>query len=461
MTSKIIACVAVLSIWFGFSDVKAGDLNSQVIDAVNGMLADPGRKDTKYGGGWYGQELSYGSQIVHPERSPLRMCNAAVAEVIIEAVAIYLRQHPEVNIQTIATAEDWEKRGWHQLKPHLGLMDYPPEDAISDEIKAKLPNGKVPSQEIRDAFHNFATHGSMGKAFVRLGLGRTITFGKLKPGDAVTFDREKVSRNGNKSHPGHSAVFLAYLDENQNETLTYNDADPTKIKGFKYYSSQQSQKEGLGLRWAYFQGFCPKRNGDVAPTDANEVYCPDPLRSRVGIKGDYARDCCVQRPSADSPMGGRIEEPSNWTYTTAKQNLAAENKTLKERLRAYLKDYLSKQEQRIATVRGRLDAYSSHYSSLVDSIPTATNSFASRAHTIVPSDLVDQSVVSGLSDLQVLALDPLMPGRLKRTLDTKPEAREAAEEEVIAAKIRAQLKTLDSVEDQPQENQRFDGKTTD
>src|SRR5262249_1385277 len=110
--------------------------------------------------------------------------------------------------------------------------------------------------------------------------GLELSFDKLEAGDFITMNRTGGS--------GHTAVFLAYLDNAYLEHASYSDT----VVGFKYFSAQGkgSSDAGFAYRWAFFSPNCP--------------------RAPAGRK----RDCGIIRSASQTMLNtGCMLHPSVWS----------------------------------------------------------------------------------------------------------------------------------------------------
>lgn len=196
------------------------DFNTYITKAVSEIYQN------RKGGGYdinraFTQDLDYGTEKV--KMSPATsgsapyptMCVAAVAEVIIYALNLYNKDHPE--------------------------------DRSFERLKVKTCNsGNIKS--VRANLFMYQGTGSFGTAgtLQKFGIGKQIPFPELRPGDFINLNRAKS---------GHAVVFLKYLDSSSNETLQWSPG----VIGFKYFSAQGKGRPdaGFAYRYAYFDGKCP------------------------------------------------------------------------------------------------------------------------------------------------------------------------------------------------------------
>jgi hypothetical protein len=264
------------------------------------------------------------------------MCNAAVTETIIEALNEYAKDHAGWTPQSVIPTNKWNEGGFANLRAHLfghELAEYSPLDAFKKERRREIP-----SYVISDA-RNFDSSESMAKAFETLGLGKRVRFEDAKPGDIISISRgndysDKKDEPGN----GHSAVFLAFIDDKLNLTRKYG----PNIRGFRYFSSQgDTSSGGLGEKSGFFRGFCPLEAGyELKPKSTGEAGCEDRVVSasrstKTPYKPDNGEktDCCIKNDRVYGPKVGRLFSPPSWTYMKRLPKLEADYQGVKERIR--------------------------------------------------------------------------------------------------------------------------------
>jgi hypothetical protein len=169
------------------------------------------------------QNLQYGKDCcVKSSAPPLTMCVAAVSEVIIEALNIYLAQNPNETAPFKALPmKSWTGGTRNDIRAHIFMFD------------------------------NMGSKGT-ASAFRRFSIGEELPFEKLKPYDFVNFDRP---------NSGHAAVFLGFIDKRGEDLPEHS----SEVAGFKYFSAQGKGKPDAGFwyRWAYFgDAGCPAPNPD-------------------------------------------------------------------------------------------------------------------------------------------------------------------------------------------------------
>ena len=321
---------------------EESDFNQYVIRAYK-KLSDSthGRLHLGYNRAyWYTRNLDYGAEKgvikAKDEHVPYTMCNAAVTETIIEALNEYAKDHAGWTPQSMIPTNNWNEGGFTNLQAHLfghELAEYPPLNVFKDERRKEIP-----SHIIGDA-RNFDSSESMAKAFETLGLGRRVRFEDAKPGDVISISRgndysDKKDDPGN----GHSAIFLAFIDDKLNLTQKYG----PNIRGFRYFSSQGDVSSGgLGEKSGFFRGFCPLEVGYALKSKSTgKPGCEDRVVSasrtaRTPYKPDDGEktDCCVNNDRTYGPKVGRLFSPTNWTYLKRLPKLEADYQAVKKRIR--------------------------------------------------------------------------------------------------------------------------------
>jgi hypothetical protein len=266
---------------------------------------------------YFTKNLDYGSEkgvIKHGGRGDDKytMCNAAVTETIIEAMNIYAKEHR--NWSNPIPKETWNSSKWSDLRAHFFGHDYYERGKLEElstkdkkEVGFHKTRKEIPiwlDQRIK----NFHSERGMSIALQQFGLGEAfISFKEAIPGDVITFDRTRG--------PGHSVIFLSFLtrDEREIPRARKGDVVGRDIVGFKYFSAQKFQPEGLTERWAYFT---------------------EPLKEASKEK---PRDCCVVMDKENGPRVGRVLMPQYWSRFERRQK---EVKANEDKLKAAVKDYL-------------------------------------------------------------------------------------------------------------------------
>jgi hypothetical protein len=198
--------------------------NSYIVQAVNLVAAHYTAEG--YGQSAYTHKLKYGPyEIPAGPKAPQTMCVAAVAEVIITALNLYMEESRDYGPATYLTAD-----GWSRLRPA--------------DIKAHIwVDRHLQSYGTADALSTF-------------GVGHHLPFTQLTPGSFVNLNRT----NGG----GHAVVFMAYIDNQGRELPAYSD----EVAGLKYFSSQGrsgAPGSGFGFKYGFFnvagKPYCPKLGG--------------------------------------------------------------------------------------------------------------------------------------------------------------------------------------------------------
>jgi hypothetical protein len=326
--------------------------NEYMMDAYRMLLKDPERAGRGYSlSDYFTRDLDYGSEkgVIHATNVPLTMCNAAVTETFIEAVNLYAKDNSSWSPQKVMPTELWNKEGFTGLKAHFlshNWLEYPPLEHI--------PSKEIPAS-LKADIKQFQSEEAMAKAIERWGVGERIKFQDARPGDIISFDRTNDRIDGSHTYSGHSVVFLGFLDRNQEILDKY---DASKVVGFKYFSSQGSQKAqypgererrvypgGLGERWAYFKGFCPVQPGYQLPSDLRYKGCAEKVdnaqnRARRPLeKSERPGDCCLNAVNdAYGPRVGRFLSPPKWSVESARPRIEKEYNALDERIREFVKN---------------------------------------------------------------------------------------------------------------------------
>src|SRR5580698_1896695 len=93
-------------------------------------------------GSYFTKNLDYGEQrgIIKASNPPYTMCNAAVTEVIIEAINLYTADHKDWSLKaTGIPASSWTTAKWSQLMPHMFSHDYMGYEPLESVQKASIP----------------------------------------------------------------------------------------------------------------------------------------------------------------------------------------------------------------------------------------------------------------------------------------------------------------------------------
>jgi hypothetical protein len=339
-----LSTVAMLSI--GCPVAAQADFNVYMLKAYK-KLSDPrsGRLHLGYHlGRYYTRNLNYGSEVgaikaAKNAEKPWTMCNAAVAETLIEAINEYAAHNVGWSPQSVISSELWNRKGFTGIRTHLfseSLLEYPPLEEIYKNSPKDIP------ASLRTDIDKMHSQESMAKAFEKLGIGRRINFSDAKPGDVISFDRTNDSIAGPRPGAGHSVVFLGFLDRSQNLRSEYSEAT---VVGFRYFSAQGSESDGgLGERSAYFRGFCPLRVGYHLPEDKSKVGCADRVDNPAKrAKSPFEKpgektDCCVNRTGVYGPRVGRVLAPGSWTFAAKHADLSKEYAGLQARIKEFVRN---------------------------------------------------------------------------------------------------------------------------
>jgi hypothetical protein len=351
--------LAVLIIFAG-GELRAQptDFNTFMVKAQRKIIADPARAYQGYSlGGYFTQDLKYGTTQIkaNPDRKPRTMCNAAATETLIQAIELYREDNTRWSPEAAMPAKLWEDFTPTTIKYHLfshDLLEYPP--------LQKIPRAQIP-QGLRKEIEDFQSKNGMAFALEKLGIGQRVEFRNAKPGDIITFDRTNDTVNGKEKYSGHSVVMLGFLNKKQEVTDVY---DPAEVVGFKYFSSQgggpsneliaalkpskpnNANGGGLDVRWAYFRGFCPLKDGYQLPSDPAKAGCADRINNAANRakktppqNPDHITDCCLNKPGTSyGPRVGRVFSPERWNFNASQQRLTQQYATIQAHIREFLKN---------------------------------------------------------------------------------------------------------------------------
>lgn len=327
--------------------IKLGEFNDYVVAGAERLLKDRALLGYEQDS-FYTQDLTYGpDKILRGGMNEHTMCNAAVVETLVEGIRLYATGHPEFEPRSIIPTSYWNDRGWTALRYHLFGLNY---------LDMKPFKGKADEypKDLKEKFERFDSKDDLPEALTKFGLAKRVALGALKPGDVVTFSRSRVTqllfdsgkRKGECCKPkgsGHSVVFLGYLTREQKRVDTYSG----DVAGFMYFSSQGDPGKGnggLGVRWGYFEGFCPalpEAKSSLLPTDKAEGYCVDALATTAekkkwpAVLGDQPRDCCITKTGPYGIRAGRVLSPNLWTFKEASAAVQNEHKALLQELADY------------------------------------------------------------------------------------------------------------------------------
>ncbi|MFB6451228.1 hypothetical protein [Bradyrhizobium tunisiense] len=321
--------------------------------------------------GWSGQaymtrDFDYGStkiranpsKISFPTRRPgdeRISCNGAVLETWFKSIQLYQADHPNWKPEDVIPASHWNSESLKYPRAHINMyeiMEMPPVETLlrgNVNLDPELRNDLL-AYDVKSVAHGLE----------RFGLAEVIPIAALEAGDVITFDRKTYDVYQGRMtakenfHSTHSAIFISWLDENQQEVAQYS-----RAKGFKYVSSQTNDGgSGLGYRWAYFSGFCPQDPSNVIGAN-DKRYCPDQRRQDTGSytpafpkqKPRQKSDCCVIHANAAEHsrgiVAGRIRSPTHWSEYAEKQRLN------EERFNALVGGVKASLSERVASNRQR------------------------------------------------------------------------------------------------------------
>ncbi len=344
-TLSLSAAGVLLSVCIGGNACAAEPryFNTYMIRAYEKLKSDPNRANQGYDkNGYFTKDLNYGDEpaaiYASKRMKPKTMCNAAVTETLLEAINLYAadtkgRWSPE----KIIPANSWNSTQWSQLKAHLFAYNY-----LESKPLSNIKDQTDIWPGIRKDINNFHSEHGMSIALEKFGLGDDgVKFEDARPGDLISFDRDRITTTGKKKGSGHSVVFLSFLTRDQKEVSKYV---PNQVVGFKYFSAQSSEPAGLNERWAYFKGeMCPFAEGEKPPTKSTSSYCPDAISSSANrskfprLKAGTRRDCCVIRRGPDGPRVGRVFTPVYWHFEAKRKEVQQDEEELKAAVGEYMR----------------------------------------------------------------------------------------------------------------------------
>jgi hypothetical protein len=255
---------AVASPSVSMADPTKNGFNDYILQAVTYLEANYEAKG--YGASAYTHPLPYGSATIKDgPKAPETMCVAAVAEVIVTALNIYMHDTGDKTPATYLPANGWYSMRVGDIKSYIWV------------------DPRLESYGTADALAKF-------------GVGVRQPFADLQPGSFINLNRD------NKT--GHAVVFLGFIDRAGDIVSSY---DAAKVAGFKYFSSQGktgAPGSGFGYKYAFFR-------------TKDERYCPD-------LSGGRRVDCGVIY-SDDMKMldTGYMTMPSTWKKAALELNLKA------------------------------------------------------------------------------------------------------------------------------------------
>jgi hypothetical protein len=445
---------ALLVVETGAAEIK--NFNAYIMRAYGSVKHRSANYDAN---SWFSKDLDYGDQagIIKAKRPPgSSMCNAAVTEVIIEAINLYSAAHSKSNWspQKLIPANSWNQSDWTQLRPHLfghDYTDYEPLEAIS---KRAIPSGLK-----SDIVHFHSEHG-MALAIERFGLGTQIDFKEALPGDIITFDRDW----GDASAPGHSVIFLAFINDWQEEVPKYGQGN---IVGFKYFSIQESKPAGFGERWAYFKvpsdgkqstKICPRLGTasiQTKPSRCEDANVTEAGRSFPLLKNQQqTRDCCIIEKGDNGPRVGRMFSPPYWTYKSKQKETVAQERELRKHVEEFLENIWRAGEQLQLFGKGALAFERENPSAATAYLEKVKNKFGIDLRAVAQDSAVPQI------DKKILAsVFKSTPRRIIRLANEQVDTKKRAEIEQRARAAAAQADLLGPRTHDGVSNRRFTGET--
>jgi hypothetical protein len=260
---KLIGLVRVAGVLFAFvvaspvaaQKTEGEDFNAYILKSVEVLNKSYAAKG--YGQSSYTHAMTYGpsqpgkpAYVIKPTNRPYTMCVAAVAEIIVTALNIYMADERTDPKMVSRVLSDLPGQGWVRMRPR--------------DIRSHIWGDKhLKAWGTADALSTF-------------GIGRHARFSELRPGAFVNVNRL------NKS--GHAVVFLGYIDGKGNDLAVYG----PEVAGFRYFSSQgvdHAPGSGFGYRWAFFNQngakYCPAI-GKGRKVDCGIIYSTDEVMLNTG-----------------------------------------------------------------------------------------------------------------------------------------------------------------------------------
>lgn len=461
MTLRALAALSLGICCYGGASAEERYFNSYMLRAYEHLRNNHA---AKYNSAYYfTQNLDYGSAkgAIKASNPPYTMCNAAVAETIIDAINLYADDHVSWSPQALIPASSWTTPRWSQLLPHIFSHDYTGYDPLDAVVKAHIPIERGLQVDIK----NFQSEHGMSIALEKFGLGESIPFERARPGDVISFDRD-LSGGGVK--PGHSAIFLSFLTHDQKDISTYKAG---QIVGFKYFSIQSSEPSGLGERWAYFKvpdnkantiEMCPYSDDKKMPSDPRRSYCPDAIDTEANrtrfpaLKPGQPRDCCVVRYGTDAPRVGRLLSPPFWKYSQKQQQVAHEENALRDHVEEFMENLTRAGERLRLYAIGAVSLEKTNRPAASEYIQRVKREFDIDLHAVADADTPPEI---GQQKLHKISL--ITPATVIRLANEQVTAKLRAEiNDRVRAKAIAQTDSLRTrIDSVP--NPRFDGKSTD
>ena len=206
----------------------------------------------------YSRALSYGAAGTIPQNPSPRpqgkeratMCVSAVAEIIVEAINLYVAEGHDGRAYQQLPSTTWSRTTIMSMRPYIYLAD----DSRA-VFGAWRRNGR-PTVPFNPTTRAYALSRGTGHAFEIFHVGEELGFAELRAGDFVNFNRDHAG--------GHAVVFLGYIDASNKVTPTWS----SSVIGFRYFSAQgmssKAPDHGFGYRNAYFMGKAPANAGPYA-----------------------------------------------------------------------------------------------------------------------------------------------------------------------------------------------------
>jgi len=238
--------------------LPADSFNDYVLQAVQVLYQDFPHKGYDIHCA-YTHTIDYCVGKVNPTKPPLTMCVAAVAEVIITALNLYMHETSDTSPCRHLSVD-----GWNKMRP--------------TDIRSYI--------WVDPRLNSYGT----ADALVHFGVGKHVAFSELTPGSFINLNRNIPGRKPS----GHAVIFLSFLDQSGNEMENHS----SKVAGFKYFSSQGKGDEGgFGFRYGFFM-----HNNDAS-------WCPT-------LSGDKKRDCGITYSENQKYLNtGYMLHPKYWEHT--------------------------------------------------------------------------------------------------------------------------------------------------
>lgn len=186
-------------------------------------------------------DIPYGDTgLIEASGGARTMCVAAAMEVILTAMNLYAEDTGDTTVFDFLPEQSWETLSSDHIKAHIWVN------------------------------HDLDSWGT-ADALVHFGMGETLPFEQLHPGEFLNLNRTTGS--------GHAVVFLGFIDI----TGTVYDTWNSDVIGFYYFSSQGGYdvgNGGLDFRYAIFSDYgSPPMPGK---RDVNIIYSTNPHYLNTG-----------------------------------------------------------------------------------------------------------------------------------------------------------------------------------